>query len=168
MPAVFVTTLGIEFREFLGDMVIDGVCTEGRRELETLEWSKIHGERSLELEPVRPVIFLVDGHHRVMTDKTVLAHCPVISAVGIDPGLEALGVGGSRAIRCVPRLFLAGSSQDLERAVLLLDHVVAGECSGKIEVHLEPVRKFLVHFGTEGVFSEVRLVEISLLSLGAE
>ena len=103
-----------------------------------------------------------------MTDKTVLAHCPVISAVGIDSGLEALGVGGSRAIWCVPRLFLAGSSQDLERAVLLLDHVVAGECSGKIEVHLEPVRKFLVHLGTEGVFSEICLVEISLLSLGAK
>lgn len=103
-----------------------------------------------------------------MTDKTILAHCPVISAVGIDPGLEALGIGGSRAIRCVLRLFLAGCSQDLEGAVLLLNHVVTGECSGKVEIYLEPVSKLLVHLGTEGVFSEVRLVEISLLTLGAD
>ena len=124
MPAILVATLGIEFCEFLGSMVIDGICTDGRGELEALERCQVHGESALKLKPVGPVVFFIDGHHRVMTDKAVGTHCPVVSAVGIDPGLESFGIGGSRAIRCVPRLFLAGCSQDLERAVLLLDHVV--------------------------------------------
>ena len=167
VPAILVTALRVEFREFLDRMVVDGIRTDGRRILEPLDGGDVEGGCPGKLVFVIVVVLLLNTHHGIVTGQTVRGHRPVVTAQGVRTDLAAILVEASLAVGRIPRLLFARGAKHLQRAVRLLAHVVAGIGTADIEVEFEPAGDLVAQTGADRKFVEIGLVEVSLLVLVA-